>query len=201
VYGDHPGLPKHEDRIGKPLSPYAATKRVDELYAQVFQDSYAMQLIGLRYFNVFGRRQDPNGVYAAVIPRWIAALLDHKPCVIFGDGTNSRDFCYVDNIVQANLLAGTAPDPAVTGTVYNCGCNGRTDLKELFGMIRDDLASDFPDIANAEPVYESPRPGDIAHSQAAIDKISAGLGYVPTHQVREGMAETVTWFSQRLKKS
>jgi UDP-N-acetylglucosamine 4-epimerase len=201
VYGDHPGLPKHEDRIGKPLSPYAVTKRVDEIYAQVFQDNYGLQMIGLRYFNVFGRRQDPNGPYAAVIPRWIAALLDHKPCVIFGDGTNSRDFCYVDNIVQANLLAGTAPDPAVTGTVYNCGCNGRTDLKELFGMIRDDLASDFPDIANAEPVYESPRPGDIAHSQAAIDKISAGLGYVPTHQVREGMAETVTWFSQRLKKS
>jgi UDP-N-acetylglucosamine 4-epimerase len=201
VYGDHPGLPKYEDRIGKPLSPYAVTKRVDEIYAQVFQDSYAMQLIGLRYFNVFGRRQDPNGVYAAVIPRWVAALLEGKPCVIFGDGSNSRDFCYVDNIVQANLLAGTAPDPEVTGTVYNCGCNGRTDLKELFAMIRDDLASDFPDIANAEPVYEAPRPGDIAHSQAAIDKISAALGYVPTHQVREGMAETVTWFSQRLKKS
>ncbi len=201
VYGDHPGLPKHEDRIGKPLSPYAVTKRVDEIYAQVFQDSYAMQLIGLRYFNVFGRRQDPNGVYAAVIPRWIAALLDHKPCVIFGDGTNSRDFCYVDNIVQANLLAGTASDPAVTGTVYNCGCNGRTDLKELFAMIRDDLATDFPDIADAQPVYEAPRPGDIAHSQAAIDKISAALGYEPTHQVRDGMAETVTWFSQRLKKS
>ena len=201
VYGDHPGLPKYEDRIGKPLSPYAVTKRVDEIYAQVFQDSYAMQLIGLRYFNVFGRRQDPNGVYAAVIPRWIAALLEDKPCVIFGDGSNSRDFCYVDNIVQANLLAGTAPDPEVTGTVYNCGCNGRTDLKELFAMIRDELASDFPDIGKAEPVYESPRPGDIPHSQAAIDKISAALGYVPTHQVREGMAETVTWFSQRLKKS
>jgi UDP-N-acetylglucosamine/UDP-N-acetylgalactosamine 4-epimerase len=201
VYGDHPGLPKYEDRIGKPLSPYAVTKRVDEIYAQVFQDSYAMQLIGLRYFNVFGRRQDPNGVYAAVIPRWIAALLDKRPVVIFGDGTNSRDFCYVDNIVQANLLAGTAPDPEVTGTVYNCGCNGRTDLKELFTLIRDDLAKDLPELADVEPVFEAPRPGDIAHSQAAIDKISAALGYVPTHQIADGMAETVNWFAERLKKS
>lgn len=200
VYGDHPGLPKHEDKIGKPLSPYAVTKRVDEIYAQVFQDSYAMQLIGLRYFNVFGRRQDPNGQYAAVIPRWIAALLEKKPVVIFGDGSNSRDFCYVDNIVQANLLAGTAPDPEVTGTVYNCGCNGRTDLKQLFAMIRDDLAKDFPEVAGAEPVFEPPRPGDIPHSQAAIDKISAALGYEPTHQVRDGMAETVNWFTQRLAK-
>ncbi len=199
VYGDHPGLPKHEDRIGKPLSPYAATKRVDEVYAQVFQDCYGQQLVGLRYFNVFGRRQDPNGPYAAVIPRWIANLLDGKPCVIFGDGSNSRDFCYVDNIVQANLLAGTA-DAEVTGTVYNCGCNGRTDLKELFAMIRDDLAKDVPDVASAEPVFEPPRPGDVAHSQAAIDKITAALGYQPTHQVADGMAETVSWFAQRLVK-
>jgi UDP-N-acetylglucosamine/UDP-N-acetylgalactosamine 4-epimerase len=201
VYGDHPGLPKHEDKIGKPLSPYAVTKRVDEIYAQVFQDCYDMQLIGLRYFNVFGRRQDPNGVYAAVIPRWIAALLDGKSCSIFGDGSSSRDFCYVDNIVQANLLAGTVADAAATGTVYNCGCNGHTNLKELFAMIRDDLAKDFPDLASAEPVFEGPRPGDIPHSQASIDKISAALGYVPTHQVTEGMDETVTWFSRRLKKA
>ncbi|HEY5947661.1 MAG TPA: SDR family oxidoreductase [Kofleriaceae bacterium] len=200
VYGDHPGLPKHEDRIGKPLSPYAATKRIDEIYAQVFHDCYGQQLIGLRYFNVFGRRQDPDGPYAAVIPRWIAALLEGKPCVIFGDGSNSRDFCYVDNIVQANLLAGIA-DAEVTGTVYNCGCNGRTDLKQLFAMIRDDLAKDVPDVASAEPVFESPRPGDIPHSQAAIDKITAALGYAPTHQVEEGMAETVTWFAQRLRRT
>jgi UDP-N-acetylglucosamine 4-epimerase len=201
VYGDHPGLPKHEDRIGKPLSPYAATKRADELYAQVFHDVYGQQVIGLRYFNVFGRRQDPEGPYAAVIPRWIAALLDGKPCVIFGDGSNSRDFCYVDNIVQANLLAATAPDPAVTGTVYNCGCNGRTDLKELFAMIRDNLAKKFPEIASAEPVFEGPRAGDVAHSQAAIDKISAALGYVSSHMVEDGMAETVAWFSQRLRRA
>ncbi|HZJ64999.1 MAG TPA: SDR family oxidoreductase [Kofleriaceae bacterium] len=201
VYGDHPGLPKHEDRIGKPLSPYAATKRADELYAQVFHDVYGQQVIGLRYFNVFGRRQDPEGPYAAVIPRWIAALLDGKPCVIFGDGSNSRDFCYVDNIVQANLLAATAPDPAVTGTVYNCGCNGRTDLKQLFAMIRDNLAKKFPEIASAEPVFEGPRAGDVAHSQAAIDKISAALGYVSSHMVEDGMAETVAWFSQRLRRA
>jgi len=201
VYGDHPGLPKHEDRIGKPLSPYAATKRVDELYAQVFHDVYGQQLIGMRYFNVFGRRQDPDGQYAAVIPRWISAMIEGKPCVIFGDGSNSRDFCYVDNIVQANLLAATAPDPAVTGTVYNCGCNGRTDLKQLFAMIRDNLAKSFPEVASAEPVFEGPRAGDVAHSQAAIDKISAALGYVPSHMVEDGMAETVAWFAHRLRRT
>jgi UDP-N-acetylglucosamine/UDP-N-acetyl-alpha-D-glucosaminouronate 4-epimerase len=199
VYGDHPGLPKYEDRIGKPLSPYAATKRADEIYAQVFQDCYGLELVGLRYFNVFGRRQDPDGAYAAVVPRWIAALIESKPCVIFGDGSNSRDFCYIDNIVQANLLAATAPDAAVTGTIYNCGCNEKTDLKKLFAMIRDDLAKDLPEVANAEPAFEPPRAGDVLHSQAAIDKITAALGYVPTHQVADGMAETVAWFARRMK--
>jgi UDP-N-acetylglucosamine 4-epimerase len=200
VYGDHPGLPKHEDRIGKPLSPYAASKRTDEIYAGVFQDVYAMQIIGLRYFNVFGRRQDPDGPYAAVVPRWIAQLTAGKPCVIFGDGSNSRDFCYVDNIVQANLLAAMSP-PETSGTVYNCGCNGRTDLKQLFAMIRDGLAKVHPAVASAEPVFESPRAGDVLHSQAAIDKISAALGYAPTHQVADGMAETVAWFAQRQGRS
>ncbi len=200
VYGDHPGLPKYEDRIGKPLSPYAATKRADEIYAQVFHDVYNLQVIGLRYFNVFGRRQDPDGPYAAVIPRWIAGMVEGKPCVIFGDGSSSRDFCYVDNIVQANLLAATSPDPAVTGTVYNCGCNERTDLKQLFAMIKEDLVKDFPDVARAEPLFEPPRAGDIAHSQAAIDKITAALGYVPTHKVAEGMTETVAWFAQSLRR-
>ena len=158
VYGDHPALPKVEDRIGKLLSPYAATKRTDEIYAQVFHEAYGLGTIGLRYFNVFGRRQDPDGVYAAVIPRWIAAMVAGKPCVIFGDGSTSRDFCYVDNVVQANLLAATASDPTVTGTVYNCGCNGRTDLKELFAMIRDNLAKDHPELADAQPVFEAPAP-------------------------------------------
>ncbi|MDQ3337194.1 MAG: SDR family oxidoreductase [Myxococcota bacterium] len=200
VYGDHPGLPKVEDRIGKPLSPYAVTKRCDEIYAQVFQDVYGMQLIGLRYFNVFGRRQDPDGPYAAVIPRWIASMMDGRPCVIFGDGTSSRDFCYVDNIVQANILAATATDPNATGQIYNCGCNGRTDLRQLFAMIREGLSKDMPEIASAEPAFEPPRAGDIPHSQASIDKISEALGYVPTHQVAGGMAETVAWFAQRLRK-
>jgi UDP-N-acetylglucosamine/UDP-N-acetylgalactosamine 4-epimerase len=199
VYGDHPALPKTEDRTGRLLSPYAATKRTDEIYAQTFHEAYGLGTIGLRYFNVFGRRQDPEGVYAAVIPRWTAAMIAGKPCVIFGDGSSSRDFCYIDNIVQANLLAGTA-DAATTGTVYNCGCNGRTDLKELFAMIRDNLAKDYPALADAQPVFEAPRPGDIAHSQASIDKIKDALGYAPTHQVAEGMAETVAWFAQRLAK-
>jgi UDP-N-acetylglucosamine 4-epimerase len=199
VYGDHPGLPKVEDRTGRLLSPYAATKRTDEVYAQTFHEAYGLGTIGLRYFNVFGRRQDPDGVYAAVIPRWIAALVAGKPPVIFGDGSNSRDFCYIDNIVQANLLAATAK-PEATGTVYNCGCNGRTDLKELFAMIRDNLAKDMPELATAEPVFEGPRSGDIAHSQASIEKISSTLGYAPTHQVAEGMTETVAWFAQRLRK-
>lgn len=200
VYGDHPGLPKHEDRIGKPLSPYAATKRTDEIYAQVFHDVYGMQLIGLRYFNVFGRRQDPDGPYAAVVPRWIAALLAGKPCVIFGDGTNSRDFCYIDNIVQANILAATAPDPAVTGTVYNCGCNERTDLRQLFRLIRDELEKHHPEVGKLEPTFDAPRSGDVLHSQAAIDKITAALGYAPTHGVADGMAETVAWFAHRLRR-
>ncbi len=199
VYGDHPALPKTEDRIGRLLSPYAATKRTDEVYAQTFHEAYGLGTVGLRYFNVFGRRQDPEGVYAAVIPRWTAALIAGKPCVIFGDGSNSRDFCYVDNIVQANLLAGTA-NAEVTGTVYNVGCNGRTDLKELFAMIRDNLAKDQPELATAQPVFEGPRSGDIAHSQASIEKIQDAMGYAPTHQVADGMAETVAWFASRLRK-
>ncbi len=200
VYGDHPGLPKVEDRIGKPLSPYAATKRCDEIYAGVFHQCYGLELIGLRYFNVFGRRQDPNGAYAAVIPRWIAQLIAGKPCEIFGDGSTSRDFCYVDNVVQANILAGTATDPAVTGTIYNVGCNGRTDLRELFTMIRDNLQRDFPDVAGIEPSYAATRQGDVQHSQASIEKIKAALGFVPTHNVAEGMVETVAWFAQRSRK-
>ena len=194
VYGDHPGLPKQEALIGKPLSPYAATKRMNELYAQVFGDVYGMELCGLRYFNVFGRRQDPNGLYAAVVPRWIGNLYHGKPCVIFGDGTNSRDFCYVDNAVQANLLAATAPADRC-GTVYNVGCNGRTDLRQLFDAIRDNLAKVRPDVAKAEPVFEAPRAGDITHSQAAITKIEAALGYVPSHEIAAGMQETVAWFA------
>jgi UDP-N-acetylglucosamine 4-epimerase len=196
VYGDHPGLPKLEDAIGKPLSPYAATKRMNELYAQVFGDVYGLEPVGLRYFNVFGRRQDPNGQYAAVIPRWIAALRGGAPCTIFGDGSASRDFCYVDNVVAANLLAATAP-AAACNTVYNVGCNGRTDLRELFAFLRDNLAKVQPEVAAAEPAFAAPRPGDIPHSQASIAKITAGLGYAPSHDIAAGLAETVAWFAAR----
>ncbi len=196
VYGDHPALPKVEDAIGKPLSPYAATKRMDEIYAQVFGDVYGLEPVGLRYFNVFGRRQDPNGQYAAVIPRWIAALRAGEPCTIFGDGSSSRDFCYVDNVVAANLLAATAPAHAVN-TVYNVGCNGRTDLKELFAILRDNLAKVQPEVATAEPRFTEPRAGDIPHSQASIAKITAALGYAPSHDIAAGLAETVAWFAAR----
>ncbi|KAB2895672.1 MAG: SDR family oxidoreductase [Kofleriaceae bacterium] len=202
VYGDHPGLPKHEEAIGKPLSPYAATKRMNELYGEVFADVYGMQIVGLRYFNVFGRRQDPNGLYAAVIPRWIGNLMHGKPCVIFGDGSNSRDFCYVDNAVQANLLSACSPVDRLRSPVYNVGCNGRTDLKQLFTIIRDNLAALQPEnpgiteVATAEAVFEAPRPGDIPHSQASIEKLSHDLGYEPSHEIAAGLAETVKWLAE-----
>jgi UDP-N-acetylglucosamine 4-epimerase len=204
VYGDHPALPKIEDQIGRPLSPYAVSKRTDEIYARVFFDCYGLETIGLRYFNVFGRRQDPNGPYAAVIPRWIDALAERRTCVIFGDGSNSRDFCYIDNVVQANLLAATTPHTAeapVAGTVYNVGCNGRTDLLELFATIRDNLVRDFPHVASATPAHEPPRAGDVAHSQAAIDRIVETFGYAPTHQIADGMAETVAWFVAQQRRT
>lgn len=195
VYGDHPALPKREEAIGKPLSPYAATKRINEIYGQVFGDVYGQEMVGLRYFNVFGRRQDPNGLYAAVVPRWIGNLVHGKPCVIFGDGSNSRDFCYVDNAVQANILAATGP-ATVGGEVYNVGCNGRTDLRELFAHLRDNLAKIYPELAKVEPVFEAPRTGDIPHSQASIAKIERALGYAPSHEIGAGLAETVTWFAK-----
>ncbi|WP_428265234.1 SDR family oxidoreductase [Haliangium sp.] len=197
VYGDHPGLPKVEERIGRQLSPYAVTKRVDELYAGVIQDSYGLETVGLRYFNVFGRRQDPAGAYAAVIPRWLDRLIRGEPCEIFGDGSNSRDFCYIDNVVQANILAATTADPSVTNQVYNVGCNGRTTLTELFTYLRDGLAEDRPELAAAEPVYTDPRAGDVLHSQANIDKICDKLGYRYTHDVATGLRETVRWFAAR----
>jgi UDP-N-acetylglucosamine 4-epimerase len=197
VYGDHPGLPKVEDAIGQPLSPYAATKRIDEVYAGVWQRSFGLAVVGLRYFNVYGRRQDPQGPYAAVIPRWIAALAAGRPCVIFGDGSQSRDFCYVDNAVQANILAATGPADA-TGEVYNVGLEGRTDLVQLFRMLRDRVAAFRPHAATAEPEFTAPRAGDVPHSQASIDKIRQRLGYMASHGIEQGLTETVAWFLQRL---
>jgi UDP-N-acetylglucosamine/UDP-N-acetylgalactosamine 4-epimerase len=197
VYGDHPALPKVEDQIGQPLSPYAATKRIDEVYAGVWQRAYGVELVGLRYFNVFGRRQDPNGPYAAVIPRWTARLAAGERCVIFGDGSQSRDFCYVDNAVQANLLAGATTDRAATGHIYNVGCGGRTTLLQLHDLLRERVATRRPAAQRAEPEHQAPRPGDVPHSQASIEKAKKLLRYEPTHQIEEGLTETVSWFLDR----
>lgn len=196
AYGDHPGLPKREEEVGRPLSPYAASKRAGELYAGVFHESYGMSVVGLRYFNVFGRRQDPNGPYAAVIPRWIANLLSGKPCEIYGDGETSRDFCYVDNVLRANMLAAVAAHEVVAGEVYNVAVGERTTLNQLFFAIRDALAAADPTLREVQPVYRDFRPGDIRHSLADISKISTALGYEPTHSVTEGLAESLPWYRQ-----
>ncbi|HEV2131790.1 MAG TPA: NAD-dependent epimerase/dehydratase family protein [Longimicrobiaceae bacterium] len=194
TYGDHPGLPKVEERIGKPLSPYAVTKYVNELYASVFQRAYGLESIGLRYFNVFGRRQDPEGAYAAVIPRWVGNLLRGEPCRVNGDGETSRDFCYIDNVLQANLLAATAEGDLGTDQVYNVAYGERTTLNELFYLIRDGLAEHRPELARVQPVYHEFRPGDVRHSQADIGKIRRRLGYVPTHSVQRGLREALHWY-------
>jgi len=197
TYGDHPGLPKVEDRIGTPLSPYAVTKYVNELYAKVFEDTYGIETVGLRYFNVFGRRQDPDGAYAAVIPKWVGNLLDSRPCVIHGDGETSRDFCYVDNVVQVNLLAALVGGEGVTGEVYNVAVGDRTTLNELFETIRDGLAELVPALAATGAQYGPFRPGDVRHSQADVSKARERLGYAPTHTVRQGLREALQWYAER----
>jgi UDP-N-acetylglucosamine 4-epimerase len=194
TYGDHPGLPKVEDRIGRPLSPYAVTKYVNELYARVFEDAYGIQTVGLRYFNVFGRRQDPEGAYAAVIPKWIANLLEGRNCRIHGDGETSRDFCYVDNVVQVNLLAALAEGDGVTGEVYNVAVGDRTTLNQLFTTIRDGLASRLSQASAVQPEYGPFREGDVRHSQADVEKARTRLGYAPTHDVKQGLAEALEWY-------
>ncbi len=193
VYGDHPGLPKQENLLGEPMSPYAVSKRVDEMYGAVFSKLYELEIIGLRYFNVFGRRQDPAGQYAAVIPRWIDHLARNEECVIFGDGSSSRDFCYIDNVVQANLLAATA-DSSATGTIYNVGTGSNTNLLDLLAALRANVSRYVPAAANSRPRFAEPRPGDVPHSQASIERISRALGYVPTHDVAAGLGLTVDWF-------
>ena len=193
VYGDHPGLPKVEEAIGTPLSPYAVTKRAGELYAEVFRRSYGLETVGLRYFNVFGRRQDPNGPYAAVMPRWIDRMLKGEPCEIYGDGETSRDFCYVDNVVQANLRAALAPAES-TGAVYNVAFGERTTLTELFYLLRDGLQALGYPVPQDAPRYRDFRPGDVRHSLADISAARRALGYAPTHSVREGVDETLAWY-------
>ncbi len=197
TYGDHPGLPKVEDEIGNPLSPYAVTKYVNELYADVFGRCYGMPCIGLRYFNVFGPRQDPQGAYAAVIPRWFEALRQGQPCQINGDGETSRDFCFIDNTVQANLLAATTETPEAINQVYNVAVGGQTTLNALFYAIRDLLAPAQPSVREIEPVYQDFRAGDVRHSLANIDKARRLLGYQPTHSVAQGLAATSAWFLQQ----
>jgi len=187
-------LPKVEDKIGKPLSPYAVTKVVNELYADVFAKTYGMDCIGLRYFNVFGRRQDPDGAYAAVIPKWTAALIHGEPVFINGDGETSRDFCYIDNAVQANLLAATASHPDAGNQVFNVAVGDRTTLNELYREILVQLLPRFPHLADAQPTYRDFRPGDVRHSLADISKVQQLLGYAPTHRLCEGLSEAVEWY-------
>jgi UDP-N-acetylglucosamine 4-epimerase len=188
TYGDHPGLPKVEDVIGKPLSPYAVTKLVNELYADVFG----------RYFNIFGRRQDPNGAYAAVVPKWVASMIHNEPVYINGDGETSRDFCYIDNVIQANLLAATSQHAEAANQVYNVAVGDRTTLNQLFEAIRALLAPRYPHLADFKPVYRDFRAGDVRHSLADISKARTRLGYEPTHRIGEGLAEAMDWYVQDL---
>ena len=192
TYGDHPALPKVESTIGNPLSPYAVTKYVNELYADVFNRCYGFKAVGLRYFNVFGRRQDPNGAYAAVIPKWTAAMLKNEDVFINGDGETSRDFCYVENAVQANILAAISIENA-QGQVYNVAVGDRTSLNQLFEVLRNALAEN--DIVYSKaPIRRDFRAGDVRHSQANVDKARALLGYDPTFDIMKGISEAMPWY-------
>ena len=197
TYGDHPDLPKVEDRIGKPLSPYAVSKLVNELYADVFARVYGFETIGLRYFNIFGRRQDPNGAYAAVIPTFIYGLINNEPIYINGDGETSRDFCYINNAIQANLLAATTSNERAVNQVYNIAVGDRTSLNDLYYQIRDILAIKFPLLKDTQPVYRDFRAGDVRHSLADIQKACNLLGYQPTHRINDGLVDSIKWYINR----
>ena len=194
VYGDHPALPKVEDTIGNCLSPYAVSKRINELYADVFAKCYGTEYIGLRYFNVFGPRQDPNGVYAAVIPKWISAMLQEQPVYINGDGETSRDFCFVANVVQANLLAATTQNKNALNLRYNIAAARRTTLNQLFEALQKRLSPRFPQLKELRPVYRDFQPGDVRHSHADIAKARELLGYHPTHDVDAGLDAALDWY-------
>lgn len=198
TYGDHPGLPKVESVIGKPLSPYAVTKYVNELYADVFARCYGTESIGLRYFNIFGPRQDPNGAYAAVIPQWIAALIKNQTLRINGDGETSRDFCYVENVIQANLLAALAQSPEAVNQVYNVALNDCTTLNQLYEMMKSLLMDQFPHLQHHSPQYVDFREGDVRHSQADISKAAKLLGYEPTHRIDAGLKQAMDWYVNHL---
>jgi len=199
VYGDHPALPKMEDNIGRPLSPYAATKAMNEVYAGVFARAFGLNSSGLRYFNVFGPRQDPNGAYAAVIPRWIAMLLQGQPVTIFGDGETSRDFSFVENVVQANLLAATTESPAALNQVYNIALGERTTLNQVFEMIQNAPRRVDPSLLKQQPVHQDFRPGDVRHSHADITKARRLLGYTPTHKIEQGLDLAMEWYRAKLQ--
>jgi UDP-N-acetylglucosamine 4-epimerase len=197
TYGDHPGQPKVEESIGRPHSPYAVTKIANELYADVFATTYGLVVIGLRYFIVFGRRQDPSGAFAAVIPRWFDGLLGGDGVFINGDGETSRDFCYIDNCVQANLLAATVGEAEALDQVYNVAYGERTTLNELFRMIRDLLSETDPQVLAIEPTYRDFRPGDVRHSLADIGKARGRLGYEPRFDIGRGLREATAWYRSR----
>lgn len=203
TYGDHPDLPKVEDKIGNPLSPYAVTKYVNELYAKVFARTYGFKTIGLRYFNIFGYRQDPQGAYAAVIPKWVASMLHNEEVAINGDGETSRDFCFIDNTVQANILSAKADNPEATDQVYNVALNDRTSLNELFNLLRDELVARLPDLKIPDPIYKDFRAGDVRHSLADISKAKQLLGYEPKYKISEGIKLSMDWYINDLhtKKS
>lgn len=199
TYGDSAALPKVEDKIGRPLSPYAVTKYVNELYADIFADIYGVESIGLRYFNVFGRRQDPSGAYAAVIPKFVMKLLKHESPVINGKGDYSRDFTYIDNVIQMNHIAMVTDNPDAINQVYNTAVGDRTTISQLAEYLKESLSDYDPAIADIEPVYGPCRRGDIPHSLASIDKARALLGYNPTHDIRSGLKEAVKWYIENLK--
>ena len=201
TYGDHPRLPKVEDVVGAPLSPYAVTKYVNELYASVFARCHGVAVVGLRYFNVFGPRQDPDGPYAAVIPRFVFAMLRGEAATIFGDGETSRDFCYVDNVVEANLLAATSDDAAALGQVYNVAAGARMSLNELHAVLRDLIARHRPGLAIAPARYAPFREGDVRHSEADIGKAARCLGYRPQWDVRRGLAASLPWYEAHFARS
>jgi UDP-N-acetylglucosamine 4-epimerase len=198
VYGDHPALPKLETLTGRALSPYGLTKQINELYAEVFDLCYGYKAIGLRYFNVFGARQDPNGAYASVIPAWIGALLRGEAPFINGDGAAARDFCHVDNVVQANLLAATVDDPAALGQAYNIALGDQTTLVELYTLIRDGVARRFPEVRHVKALHREARRGDVRFSRADITKAERLLGYRPAVRIREGLAQTIAWYADNL---
>ncbi|MDD3945730.1 MAG: SDR family oxidoreductase [Bacteroidales bacterium] len=199
TYGDSEALPKVEGKIGKPLSPYAVTKFVNELYADVFSKTYGMECIGLRYFNVFGRRQSPMGAYAAVIPLFVKSLISHQRPVINGDGEYSRDFTYVENVIQANYLAITTSNPGAVNQVYNVAYGERTTLNQLFQYLKEGLTAFDPAIGEISPVYGPFRAGDIPHSLASIDKAKALMGYDPKFSVKKGLSEAIKWYWDNLK--